>query len=149
MPGVPKRLPDLALVGIGGTFGTAARAALVLSVPDIDALPTTIGGINLVGAALLGVLVGVLTSAACTTASESRDAAALEQRRRARLLLGTGVLGGFTTYSALSVDVVALLNDRAAAGVAYALISLIAGIASAACGLLAGRAVGGRLGGRG
>jgi fluoride exporter len=82
-------------------------------------------GINLLGSFLFGLL----------TASDwfSRDA---------REAIGVGFLGGFTTYSTFSVQVV-LETDHGRAGTAvvYLLISVIGGIGCAVAGYALGRAV--------
>jgi CrcB protein len=59
-----------------------------------------------------------------------------------RLFLATGVLGGFTTFSAFSLDAV-LLYERGQAGLAaaYVLISVVASIAALFAGLLIIRAL--------
>ncbi len=61
---------------------------------------------------------------------------------RLRLLLGTGFLGGYTTYSALAVETDTLLRgDHVALGLTYAVGSLVAGLVAAFAGVAAGRAV--------
>ena len=58
------------------------------------------------------------------------------RRRALRLLLGTGFLGGFTTYSALAVDSVLLAGSgRAAEGVAYLAVSVLIGLVATAAGV--------------
>ncbi|MDF9716124.1 CrcB family protein [Nocardioides sp. ChNu-99] len=127
-PPARPRPADVLVVAVGGTVGTAARAAAVLLVPTAEgAVPWTVGVVNVGGALLLGLLLGVLGGRPDTGG-----------RRRARLLLGTGVLGGFTTYSALAVDAAGLLGDRSATGAAYAVGSLLLGLVAAAVGLLLG-----------
>lgn len=96
---------SIGLVLLGGTAGTAARAALSLVFPPVGGLPITTLAINAVGAFLLGALLESLTS----SGGEARH-------RSARLLLGTGVLGGFTTYSALAADTALLLGGGASSG---------------------------------
>lgn len=82
----------LGLVVAGGMLGTAARAGLSLLAGD--ALGAWfVPAINLVGAFALGLLIGALARRATTPRSR-----ALQQ------FAGTGVLGGFTTYSALAVE---------------------------------------------
>lgn len=77
------------IVFLGGACGVVARDSLVRSLPPTrDAIPWMLVAINVAGAALLGVVV----------------ARVLDPRPRAtsvRLLLATGLLGGFTTYSSL------------------------------------------------
>lgn len=128
-------VPDaraLLLVLAGGTLGTLARAALVaVAEPDPGAWPWATFGVNVVGSFLLGVLVAVLVG---------RGAG-----ERWRLALGTGVLGGFTTYSTFIVEVDRLVADghlTLAGG--YALGSVVLGIAAAALGVVVGRAGSGR-----
>jgi CrcB protein len=91
------------LVVIGGTLGTAAREALTLAFPPIDGVPYVTVVINVVGAFALGVLIETLV----------RRGPEHDARRNWRLLVGTGVLGGFTTYSALASDAFLLLHDGA------------------------------------
>ncbi|MCX7520878.1 CrcB family protein [Microbacterium sp. STN6] len=90
----------IALVALGGAVGTAAREGLALAVPDFGGLPTTIFGINVVGAFLLGLLLETLALA-------GPDAGG---RRVLRLLVGTGMLGGFTTYSTFATGAGLLLD---------------------------------------
>ncbi|WP_323511955.1 fluoride efflux transporter CrcB [Subtercola sp. RTI3] len=115
---VHLRPSSLGLVALGGAIGTAARYLLSAAYPAIDGLPVTTFGINLMGAFLLGVLLESL----------SRRGSDAGRRRALRLLLGTGVMGGFTTYSALSVDTVTLLGaGRILEGILYALGTVVLG----------------------
>lgn len=85
-------------------------------------LPLTTLGINLLGALLLGLLLEALVR-------RGPDAGG---RRTLRLLLGTGMLGGFTTYSALATDSALLLHNGAvvvALGYAFGTV-LLGGIAT-------------------
>jgi CrcB protein len=53
-----------------------------------------------------------------------------------RTIVGTGFLGAYTTFSAFSYETFALLEDGAGATAArYAIGSVVAGLAAAACGL--------------
>src|SRR5699024_5302372 len=68
-----------------------------------------------------------------------------DRQLRARFLLGTGLCGGFTTYSALALQAAELVQDSAmltAAG--YALVTLVAGTSASVAGLALGGAVGAR-----
>ena len=71
-------------------------------------------GINVVGAFLLGTLLELL-------ADRSIDAGG---SRRIRLTPGTGVLGGFTTYSALAADTATLATDHPWRAICYALATI-------------------------
>lgn len=121
-----RRPALLALVVIGGTFGTAARQALSLAFPPAGGVPYVILGINVGGAFLLGVLLDAV----------SRRGPDRVRRRTLRLLLGTGFLGGFTTYSALATDAAALVGEgRAGAGGAYALATVLIGAVASYAGI--------------
>jgi CrcB protein len=122
----PGTLALLGLVVLGGALGAAGRAALVLPIrPDAPALalPMTTLAINVAGSLLLGVVVGVLGSGS----------------PRLRAFLGTGILGGFTTYSAFAVHVVRVADGRATMALVLAVASLLLGVAAALAGLLIGR----------
>jgi CrcB protein len=97
--------------------------ALTLAGPG---LPVGTLAINVTGGLLMGVLAGLL---ARTTAGEPW-----------RLFLGVGVLGGFTTFSAFSLDAV-LLAERGqwVAAVGYVLASVVGSIAALVAGLALAR----------
>lgn len=125
----PLRWAHVGLVAAGGALGTAAREGAALAVPSADGIPYAIFGVNLVGALLLGVLFGAL--------GRRRETA---RTRAARLLLGTGVLGGFTTYSALAADTASLWGSAPALAAGYAIVTVVAGVALAGLGLRLGGA---------
>lgn len=113
-----SRPSHLGLAFLGGAFGTAAREAISLVVPVVGGLPLATFGINLLGAFLLGLL---LESLARRGPDEGL-------RRRVRILVGTGFMGGFTTYSALAVDSASLLGAGAVrAGLGYGLATVLLG----------------------
>lgn len=123
------RFPLVGLVALGGAAGTAVREGLSLVWPaPLGAFPVTIFVINVVGACVLGFLLETL----------SRRGADTGRRRGLRLLLGTGVLGGFTTYSSLAVAVASLSGGHWGTAVAYALSSVIAGVLAAGAGITMG-----------
>lgn len=124
-----SRVAALSLVGLGGAAGSAVRAALGLTWPE-SPLVTTLA-INVVGAFLLGVIVAVLDG--------PRGVGGGRRRLGARLLLGTGFCGGFTTYSAVAVQTAELAGDAefAVAG-AYAAATVVVGALATLIGLLAG-----------
>ena len=112
------RLPYLGLALIGGTFGTAAREAITLALPSADGIPWAIFAVNILGAFLLGLLLDAL---ARMGPDEGR-------RRRLRILVGTGFMGGFTTYSALAAATASLLSEGdVGAGITYGLGTVLVG----------------------
>ncbi|MCJ1695846.1 hypothetical protein C1I63_07040 [Rathayibacter caricis DSM 15933] len=121
------RAGPILLVAAGGSVGTAARYATALALPPVGGLPLPTIAVNLVGAFLLGVLLESL----------ARSGPDDGGRRTARLLLGTGVLGGFTTYSAFSLDTAELLLAGRVAEAALAVaITLVLGTSAAVLGIL-------------
>jgi CrcB protein len=120
----------IVLVAVGGAAGSIARYGVERLLGTSDGLPVGTLTVNLTGAFLLGVLIEVL-------ALRGSDAG---HRRAARLLLGTGFLGGFTTYSALAVEADGLLRDgRAGLGLAYVLATVVVGLLASLAGVLAAR----------
>ncbi|GAB3033834.1 hypothetical protein GCM10027052_09100 [Parafrigoribacterium mesophilum] len=121
----------LGLVLIGGSLGTAARYLLSTVIPDWHGLPLGTFAINVSGAFALGVLLESLI----------RRGADEGMRRTLRLLVGTGILGGFTTYSSFSVDTTGLLaNDHLLLGLIYSAATLCIGAVAAAGGIVVGAA---------
>jgi CrcB protein len=118
----------LLLVVAGGGIGAGLRhlvnvAALRLLGPWF---PWGTVAVNLLGGLLMGLLVGMLARHELAGGANHM-----------RLFLATGVLGGFTTFSAFSLDAVVLWErgaELAAAGyvlgsVAGAIAALMAGLA--------------------
>jgi len=96
---VHEQAPIVAAVAVGGAIGASARYAVAL------ALPTPAGGFpwatlatNVSGCALMGVLMVAITEL-------------WVGHRLLRPLLGTGVLGGYTTFSTFAGDVDTLIAD--------------------------------------
>jgi CrcB protein len=100
------------LVGIGGFVGSAARyyVSTALNSPLTGRLPLGTLLVNLVGCFAIGLVAGVAESRAWISAS-------------ARLLIVTGVLGGFTTYSAFAYETYSLARFQAV-GLAAANVTL-------------------------
>jgi CrcB protein len=128
--GVPHARSAL-LVFVGGAVGTGLREALALTFPSVgDGFPLTILLVNVTGAFVLGALLGGL----------GRRGPDTGRRRDVRLLVGTGVLGGFTTYSAFAVDTALLLDGAAGVALLYVCATLVAGLVASALGLGVGAA---------
>jgi CrcB protein len=127
------RAGPIAVVAAGGAVGTALRAGIGLLAHPVSGFPIAIFGVNIIGAFALGVLLQALAVRGPDTG----------RRRTLRLLLGTGVLGGFTTYSALSSDSAVLLTTGGfglalAYGFATVLLGTLASWAGIALGTIAG-----------
>lgn len=115
---VHLRLPYLGLALIGGTLGTAAREAITLALPPAGGIPWAIFAVNILGAFLLGLLLDAL----------ARFGPDEGRRRRLRIMVGTGFMGGFTTYSALATDAAGLLGaGDVGIGLAYGLGTMLIG----------------------
>jgi CrcB protein len=110
---------EFLLVALGGALGASGRFGVNLIAPWGGAgMPWATLVVNVIGGAAMGALYAL--------AAENRPL---------MLFLGVGVLGGFTTFSAFSMETVRLLHagDAATAGL-YAALSLFlsAGAAFAA-----------------
>ncbi|WP_137845276.1 CrcB family protein [Microbacterium sp. 2FI] len=114
----------LGLVVAGGAVGVFARAAIIAPVTDPGLVPWATFAVNAVGSLLLGIVVGWLD----------------DRQPRLRAFLGTGVLGGFTTYSAFAVETAQWAAAPWSAA-ALAAASLAAGVVGAFVGLVIGRRI--------
>jgi CrcB protein len=83
----------LATIAAGGATGAAARYLIEATWPTPrGTFPVSTLAINLLGCALMGVLMVLITEV-------------WSRQRLLRPFLGTGVLGGFTTFSTYTVDI--------------------------------------------
>ena len=116
--------PILAVLA-GGLLGTAARLGVDVALPHGGTdLPLGTFLINLVGSFGLGVLVARVWPVA---------------PEWLRAGLGPGLLGSFTTFSALAVSAVELTASGVpATAILYVAASLVGGIAAAAFGIRVG-----------
>ena len=128
MAGDPTPLYATLNVAIGGAVGAAARYQLGRAVTQWtaqgSAFPWATLAVNVIGCLAMGLLVGWLAKS--EGSSESL-----------RLLLGVGLLGGFTTFSAFSLEMMQLIQ-RGSAGLAisYAAVSVLAGLGALYLGLM-------------
>lgn len=115
----------LLIVVLGGALGVTLRALVTLP-PGPDAHPLVVPsltlGCNVVGSFVLGVLVARLG----------------DDRPQWRAFLGTGVLGGFTTYSAFAVQSVQVATVAPIVGLLFVVLSLALGGLAAAVGVALG-----------
>ena len=88
-------MSNFLLVALGGGLGAAGRYGVSLALPAKPGeWPWATFSINVAGSLLIGLLAGWLSTRG-------------EAGEPWRLFLGVGVLGGFTTFSAYSLDSVA------------------------------------------
>jgi len=116
----------VALVAAGGAVGALGRAWLSPRVARMAA-ERNYGtwAVNVVGSLLLGV---VLTAGG----------------ERAYLLLGAGLAGALTTFSAFAADLDVMRGERRWAGlVVYAVLTVVASLAAVAAGAWVGAAIAG------
>ena len=117
-------------VAIGGAAGAVARYGLgnVVAGRVGREFPWGTLTINATGSLLIGVILTWLLE---------RDAGASTWRP----LIVVGVLGGYTTFSAFSYEVVALVDDgRLGRAAWYVIASVVLGIAACALGVIVTRA---------
>jgi CrcB protein len=111
------------LVGLGGLLGVLARWGISRLTLHSEALIWSTVGINIAGSFLLGLLV----------AEHWFD-------RDLREGLGVGFLGGFTTFSTFSVQIVLEADaGEPARAIAYLLASVVGGVLAAAAGYALGK----------
>ncbi len=116
------------LVALGGVPGALARYWLGTALPAPGGWPLPTLVTNLAGALALGVLLEALTR-------RGPDWGAL---RIARLLIGTGFMGAFTTYSTFALDAVKLLDaGRALPALGYLSATVLGGAAASWAGIWA------------
>lgn len=120
------------LVGVGGALGAMARYGVAGLVGRLWPLPFPLATllINVAGSLAMGLLVGML---ARFTPGWAADA---------RLFVAVGILGGFTTFSAFSLETVQLLErgEWLLAGL-YVLLSVVVCLVGLYLGLLVTRGV--------
>jgi len=122
---------EIVLVAVGGALGAVLRYTIGLAITAraTPGFPWNTLAVNVVGAFLIGLLMALPLGDGVPGAAW-------------RLFLATGILGGFTTFSALSYESIALIENGALwAGLANMFGSGAVGLAAAWLGLVAGRAL--------
>jgi len=86
---------------LGGAIGTGARYALSMWARELlgGAFPYGTLAVNVLGSFLLGLVMSTSTGGEVLSPT-------------ARLALGTGMMGGFTTYSTFNYETIQLFRDR-------------------------------------
>jgi CrcB protein len=121
-------MKQLVLVGLGGALGAVARwklGGVVLHHSADWRFPLGTFVVNVIGCLIAGVLAGLVTKLEWFSPD-------------ARLFLFTGLLGGFTTFSAFGVETMYLLRrgDYSVAA-AYVVLSVACGILGVCIGMAA------------
>ena len=116
-------------VALGGGLGALARfqvgRVVNLFAGPAGGFPWATLTVNVAGSLAMGALMGWF-------ARQGQESEAL------RLAIGVGLLGGFTTFSAFSAELVTLLHrGHAAMALGYGAVSLPAGMAALVLGLVA------------
>lgn len=120
-------------VALGGAIGSVLRYQAGRGITQwlgpqaVSAFPWATLAVNIVGSLAMGLLAGWL-------ARHSEGAEPV------RLLIGVGLLGGFTTFSAFSLEMMVLIErGQAAQAFVYAAVSVLAGLSALYVGLIAMR----------
>lgn len=111
------------IVGLGGAIGAMARYGVNVGATKILGVGFPYGTlvINIVGSLLMGILIGLF--------------AVKEPSADMKLFLTTGILGGFTTFSAFSIETIMLWDRKPAAAIAYVAASIIISLLACWLGL--------------
>jgi len=112
---IPLLLTQILLVAAGGAGGASCRFLVGKFTPTPGGFPLGTLTVNLLGCLLIGLLVNV--------------------EDRTRLILVTGFLGGFTTYSAFGLESIKLLQERPAQAALYIGIHVFLGLAACWLGM--------------
>ncbi len=120
-------------VALGGAIGSVMRLGVNLAAPRLlgHGFPWATITVNVVGSFFIGLFTAVL-------------AEKFAEQPDLRLFLTTGVLGGFTTFSAFSLDVFGLLQrGENSVALVYALASVVLSILAVFGGFMVSRALNG------
>ena len=117
---------------IGGGIGSLVRYGLTIAIAQRlgPGFPWWTFLINITGSFVIGIVAEVTQTRAFSSAP------------LVRVFLMTGVLGGYTTFSTYAYETLTLIGDRAAMlAAAYAIGSLVVGVAAAFAGVALARAI--------
>jgi fluoride exporter len=108
---------NILLVGLGGALGSMLRYATTLLLPVKD-FPIATLLVNVIGSFIIGVVIALSVKDHNFSANW-------------KLFLSTGICGGFTTFSAFSLENVSLFqNGKYMLALSYILLSITLGIAA-------------------
>lgn len=113
------------LVALGGALGSVARYGVGVAAARVLGLGFPFGTltVNIIGSLLMGVLAARVGP----------------EQENLRLAFGVGILGGFTTFSAFSLETVRLMQHQPGAAALYVSASLVLGLGACWLGLTLGR----------
>lgn len=123
-------MDKLFLVAAGGATGAVMRYLTGVGMTRAlgSGWPYGTLAVNVVGGLAMGLLVGILAQRAGA------------DQERWRVLLGVGVLGGFTTFSAFSLEVALMIERRQTPqAFGYATLSVVLSVAALFAGLMLAR----------
>lgn len=118
-------MTHILLVALGGAVGSMARYGVGLAAArwlDLG-FPWGTLAVNVIGGLAMGLLAARVGP----------------EQENLRLLLGVGLLGGFTTFSAFSLETVRLMQQAHAHGALYIAASLILSVGACWAGMILGR----------
>ncbi len=112
------------LVGLGGALGSMLRYAFYLAI-TVKQFPLATFAVNIIGSFIIGAVLAL----------SLKDDLFLNNWK---LFLATGICGGFTTFSAFSMENITLLqNEKYFIALVYIVSSIMLGIAAAWLGFMA------------
>lgn len=116
---------QLLLVAVGGAVGSVARYGVGLAAARLFGLAFPWGTlvVNVLGGLAMGWLAARVGP----------------MQENMRLLVGVGVLGGFTTFSTFSLETVRLMQQQPGLGIAYVAASVVLSVGACWLGLSLGR----------
>lgn len=124
-------------VAMGGAIGASLRYQLGRGITQwlgqqvVTAFPWATLAANVIGSMAMGLLAGWL----------ARHGSG--EGEQLRLLLGVGLLGGFTTFSAFSLEMMLLVErGQPLTAITYAAVSVLAGLTALYIGLIVMRVAG-------
>lgn len=115
----------LLLIGSGGFAGSILRYVISMLVQNkfLSSFPYGTISVNLIGSFFIGVVYALVERGNLSPET--------------RIFIATGLLGGFTTFSAFSLDALNLIQEGLwVEGASYIIVSVILGIAFAFLGLI-------------
>ncbi len=112
-------IANILYVAAGGALGSVVRYAISLLVPKWQLMPMATLSVNIIGALLIGIIIGVTPKTHPT-----------------HLIAAIGFCGGFTTFSTFSLETVEMLkNGYNTQAILYIIISVATCIGATILGL--------------